>query len=235
MSAYDELSLKPDEFSGKARLFPLPNLVLFPHVLQPVHIFEPRYRELLEDALDGDGLIAMALLAPGWETDYEGRPPVCPVACLGRVATYQRLEEGRYNLLLAGLKRVGIVRELPPTKSFREAEVELYEDQYPPASTAARPQLQRSLLKQFKRVLPKMPETSDQLKQLLESDISLGMLTDLVSYTLDLELACKEQLLRQCDVDRRAELLVSQLAKVPSGTMVAGRRPGAFPPDFSAN
>ena len=69
---------------GVARLFPLPNLVLFPHVLQPLHIFEPRYCDLLEAALADDRLIAMAVLAPGWEKDYEGRPPVHPIACLGR-------------------------------------------------------------------------------------------------------------------------------------------------------
>ena len=83
MSSFDDLSFAPQEFSGKVRLFPLPNLVLFPHVMQPLHIFEPRYRFLLEDALATDRLIAMALLAPGWENDYEGRPPLYPMACLG--------------------------------------------------------------------------------------------------------------------------------------------------------
>ena len=71
-------------FAGTARLFPLPNLVLFPHVMQPLHIFEPRYREMTADALATDRLIALALLQPGWEADYDGKPAVYPVACLGR-------------------------------------------------------------------------------------------------------------------------------------------------------
>ena len=84
MLSFDDLSFSVESFSGTARLFPLPNLVLFPHVMQPLHIFEPRYRSMLEDALASDGLIAMALLAPGWENDYEGRPNLYPMA--GRAA-----------------------------------------------------------------------------------------------------------------------------------------------------
>src|ERR1700690_4479579 len=113
MPAFDDVSLCLEHFSGKVRLFPLPNLVLFPHVMQPLHIFERRYRDLLEDALAGDRLIAMAMLAPGWEANYEGRPPLCPMACLGQVATHIRLAYGTYNVLWLGVQRVRLVRELP--------------------------------------------------------------------------------------------------------------------------
>ena len=106
----DDLSFVPEQFSGRARLFPLPNLVLFPHVMQPLHIFEERYVEMFRDAIDADRLIAMALLQPGWENDYEGRPPIAPVACLGRVVTWQSQEDSRYNLLLLGLRRVRVVQ-----------------------------------------------------------------------------------------------------------------------------
>src|SRR5215510_11390422 len=92
-------------FTGTARLFPLPNLVFFPHVMQPLHIFEPRYRQMTADALAGDRLIALVLPTPGWEADYAGRPAIHPVVCLGQVVTEQRLEDGRYNLLLRGLTR----------------------------------------------------------------------------------------------------------------------------------
>ena len=74
MSAFEEYKFTPAEFSGIVRLFPIPNLVMFPHVMQPLHVFEPRYRDLLEDALANDRLIAMAVLEPGWESDYEGQP-----------------------------------------------------------------------------------------------------------------------------------------------------------------
>ena len=83
MTAHD-LDFPPD-FCGEVRLFPLSNLVMFPSNVLPLHIFESRYKEMLEDALRGDQLVAMATLLPGFEHDYYGRPPVCPSVCIGRV------------------------------------------------------------------------------------------------------------------------------------------------------
>ena len=105
MDLEDALTL-PEDFSGIVRLFPLPNFVLFPGAIQPFHVFEDRYRDLLEDALQGDQLIAMAILQPGWEPNYEGRPPLVATACLGRVISHTRLENGRYNILLLGVQRI---------------------------------------------------------------------------------------------------------------------------------
>ncbi len=159
----DDLLFQCEPFSGTARLFPLPNLVLFPHVLQPLHVFEPRYRELVEESLAGDRLIAMALLSPGWETDYDGRPPLYPSACLGRIATYHRFEDGRYNLLLAGLQRIRLVRELEPAKPFREAEAVACQDVYSVHRAGQRPALQRCLLDAFRRLAPEVDGVEDSL------------------------------------------------------------------------
>src|SRR5262245_24174816 len=93
-----DLTFDETQFTGAARLFPLPDLVMFPHVMQPLHIFETRYRAMLKDALDGDGLIAMSILAPGWEADYEDRPALLPQVCLTKVVAHQRLGDGRYNI-----------------------------------------------------------------------------------------------------------------------------------------
>src|SRR6266404_347720 len=108
-------------FCGVARLFPLPNLVLFPHVMQPLHIFEPRYRQMTADALSGDRYIAMVLPMPGWEDSYEAAPPLHPVACIGRIIAEQLLDDGRYNILLRGLARVRIVKEIHCKKMYRIA------------------------------------------------------------------------------------------------------------------
>src|SRR5437660_754635 len=99
-------------FSGTARLFPLPNLVLFPALVQGLHIFEPRYRQMTADALAGDRLIALALLRPGWEAHYAGKPDLYTVACLGKIVGDEQLADGRYNLQVRGLRRVRIVREI---------------------------------------------------------------------------------------------------------------------------
>src|SRR5438270_6273997 len=119
------------EFNGTARLFPLPNLVLFPYAVQPLHGFVPRSRQMTRDALAADRLIAMVLLRLGWEADYEGRPPLHPVACLGRILAEQRLDDGRYNLLLRGLRRVRIGAEIAGDTLYRSAHVELLQDVQP--------------------------------------------------------------------------------------------------------
>lgn len=235
MSSFEDLPFSAEGFSGMVRLFPLPNLVLFPHVMQPLHVFEPRYHELLEDALSDDRLIAMAVLAPGWESDYEGRPPLYPIACLGEITTYHRLEDGTYNVLLLGLQRVRLVRELRPARSFREAKVELCEDYSPPCRAIARATLRRRLRGALVGILPSLPEAQEQLDQLLSTDVSLGVLTDVISYMLDLDLRDKEALLAQTDVDRRAELLLEHLSVALTGHHPTGWGEIAFPPQFSTN
>ena len=92
-------------------IFPLPNAVLFPSVFLPLHIFEPRYRQLVKDALAGDRLIGMVLLRPGWELEYEGQPPVFPVGCAGLVTHAESLPDGRYNIVLRGLQKFRIEDE----------------------------------------------------------------------------------------------------------------------------
>lgn len=228
----EDLNFDPTSFSGVARLFPLPNLVLFPHVMQPLHIFEPRYRAMVEEAIAGDQLITLATFSPGWEKDYEGRPPLRPIACLSRIATYQKLADDRFNLLVLGLKRVRLVQELPPQKLFREAKVQVCEDVYPTATAPTRQGLLRDLVDSFKRILPTLSDTQEQVDELLGSNVPLGVLTDIVSYTIDLGMQLKEQLLEEFNVDRRAALLVDYLQK---GDAVGSHGRAGFPPQFSVN
>ncbi len=230
MSEASNKSFVPEQFSGVAKLFPLPNLVMFPHVMQPLHVFEPRYRQLVDLAMADDRLIAMAVLAPGWEKDYDGRPPLRPVACLSRIANCQKLDDGRFNIMVLGLRRVELREELPPKHLFREAKARLLADEYPPAAAAARPGLQRDLVEAFRKVLPALVSSGEQLQELLAGNLSLGMLTDIIGYTLDLDLEFKQKLLAEPTVDVRASLLRAHLSSTP----VAAARP-VFPPDFSAN
>jgi Lon protease-like protein len=230
MPVYKGPAELPEDFAGIVRLFPLPNLVLFPHVVQGLHIFEPRYRALLEDALAGDQLIAMALLEPDWESQYEGRPPIYPVTCVGRVMAHSRLEDGRYNILLHGLRRATVVREFPPEHVFRLAEVAIMEDFYAAGGEVRRSEMQRDLLHAFQRLLPENPATQEYLEQIFEQQLSLGVITDVVAYTLPLDLEFKRQMLAEWNVDLRAELLLARLR------VLADQPPAnPFPPDFSVN
>jgi Lon protease-like protein len=104
-------------------IFPLPNVVLFPNVFLPLHIFEPRYRDMVRDAIAGDRMIGMALLRPGWQQEYEGRPAVYPIGCSGVMTHVEQLADGRYNIVLRGLERFRILSE-DHARSYRRASVE---------------------------------------------------------------------------------------------------------------
>jgi Lon protease-like protein len=92
-------------------IFPLPNVVLFPAALLPLHIFEPRYRAMVADALEAERLIGMVMLRPGWERHYEGTPAVYPIGCAGFITHAERLPDGRYNIMLRGLEKFRILDE----------------------------------------------------------------------------------------------------------------------------
>ncbi|MFO0788120.1 MAG: LON peptidase substrate-binding domain-containing protein [Pirellulales bacterium] len=239
MSPWDaaELNFDASTFAGVVRLFPLPNLVLYPHVMQPLHIFEGRYREMLEDAMAGDGLITMAVLKPGWETDYESRPPIAEHACLGKVVAHHRLEDGRYNLLLLGLQRVKIIKELDPLRSFRQAQVELVDDHYDFASLCERSRVQEELIDAFRQHLPCACELPEQLENMLSNKLPLGLLTDLAAYALPLCSEVKLELLGEHSVRRRAEILLTQVKRLAAKKVEqpAKKSPLVFPPTFSEN
>ena len=104
-------------------LFPLPEVVLFPGVRRPLQIYEPRYRDMIADALKGDRIIGTVLLRPGFETNYEGRPPIYTIGCAGVIEDYEQLPDGRYVILLRGLTTFRVVSE-DQRKSYRLARVE---------------------------------------------------------------------------------------------------------------
>jgi uncharacterized protein len=104
-------------------IFPLPNVVLFPNVFLPLHIFEPRYREMVADAIKGDRIIGMVLLRPGWEGQYDGRPEIYPIGCAGLITNAERLADGRYNIVLQGLEKFRVLRE-DESRAYRIATVD---------------------------------------------------------------------------------------------------------------
>jgi Lon protease-like protein len=104
-------------------IFPLPNVVLFPNVFLPLHIFEPRYRAMVAEALKGDRIIGMTLLRPGFEADYNGRPAVYDTGCAGLITHSEPLSDGRYNIVLRGMEKFRIVDE-DTSQPYRIARIE---------------------------------------------------------------------------------------------------------------
>src|SRR3984957_14388099 len=122
----DDYDLK--DFGNITRLFPLPGVVLFPHAVLPLHIFESRYRQMTEDALACDRLITIVQIRPPGEWKSPSEPALEEVGCLGRIFKHERLPDGRFNFFLLGRTRVRLTHEIPSGKLYRTSEVQVVED-----------------------------------------------------------------------------------------------------------
>jgi Lon protease-like protein len=138
-------------------IFPLPNVVLFPSALLPLHIFEPRYRALVDDALENERLIGMVMLRPGWETHYDGAPDVYPIGCAGFITHADRLPDGRFNIMLQGMEKFRILGERPARQGvelYRVARIESINEAksgVTAASHAARHRLEKLLARKLQK------------------------------------------------------------------------------------
>jgi Lon protease-like protein len=187
-------------------IFPLPNVVLFPNVFLPLHIFEPRYREMVADALNGDRLIGMTLLKPGWERDYEGRPPIYPIGCSGVITHYERLSDGRFNIMLRGVERFRVASE-DHSKSYRRAIVDAYPDAPMAGGDCAR------LRETCGRLTALIAQGSDRTAEqsALGAAMNDGDLVHALAQYLDLDALEKQALLEQRSVLSRGEALAELL------------------------
>lgn len=239
MNKFDGSASWPEDFCGRVRLFPLPNLVLFPQVVQPLHIFEPRYCEMLQDAMAKDQMIAMASLQQGWEKQYTQNPPVASIVCVGKIVSVTPTKDGRFNIWLVGMKRAKIVRELDTPSSFRVAEVKVLEDYYAPEETGGREALAERLQELFLHFFPDGLAAQESFKELQGRNLPLGVLTDSITYTLPLPIAIKQQMLAQPNVDLRSRLLIrcleQQIRATQKNAASDCEHDKDFPPKFSQN
>ena len=104
-------------------LFPLPNVVLFPEASLPLHIFEPRYREMIKTARQNERIIGMTLLKDGWEREYHGNPEIYETGCAGEIISLTLLDDGKYDIVLKGLFKFKIQEQIFE-KAFRQGWVE---------------------------------------------------------------------------------------------------------------
>jgi Lon protease-like protein len=222
------------EFGNVCRLFPLPKVVLFPHAVLPLHIFEPRYRQMTEDALATDKLVTIVQWRTPYPTDPDAIPELEEIGCLGRILQHERLADGRFNFLLLGRKRVRLGHELPAGKLYRVAQAEILED----ANTEL-PQQHwvEEITRLFRAVFERHGVIDPEMIALLESHMPLGTLTDLIAHALGLPPGVKQRLLAETRVDHRSEFLVQLLRQiVPRGAESARVADGGeFPPRFSDN
>lgn len=226
-----------ENFDGKVRLFPLPNVVLFPRVIQPLHIFEPRYKQMVEDALDDNGLIALCLLGPSAGYGANNVAPIYSEICIGKIVQEERLPDGRFNLLLQGVARAKIIKEVNDGKLYRTAKVEILHD-VPLASEENANRIRTKLLKQMTKWFTQQPSAKAQLDRLVQSDLSLGNLCDVFSFALPLSVDLKILLLQLVNIEDRAMLLLEVIEQMtpeitkPQAGAVPSKK---YPPDFSSN
>jgi uncharacterized protein len=221
------------DFTGRAAIFPLPNVTLFPNVMLPLHIFEPRYRCMAEDILKGDRYLALGLLKDGWEDRYETKNcEIHDTVCLGKVIANERLEDGRHYLLMQGLRRAKLVTELKTDLPYRLGMLDLVEDVYPQIPVIDRERRQEELVDWFRRAYPKLGLEADMVHA-LGSGMQLGELCDVIAHSLKLPPENAQRLLSQANVDERSDLVLEMLKLQFRGTFEPNGR--EFPPGFSLN
>ena len=186
-------------------LFPLPNVVLFPNVFLPLHIFEPRYRAMVADALEGDRLIGMVLLRPGWEGEYEGRPPVFPIGCAGLISHHEQLPDGRYNIILRGLEKFRIERE-DDSMLYRLGEVSTLHEPLPETDRAE----VRSARRRLETLLVPQPEGRAQDPKVPPAMSDEDLINALAQY-MELEPLEKQALLERHGLLERCRSLIELL------------------------
>ena len=217
----------PDAIHGSTDLssvplFPLPNMVLFPRAVVPLHIFGERYRVMTADALAGPRRIAMAHLKQGWEKDYYGRPAIDPIVCVGTILTWESLPGGKYNFLLQGQLRARVISETA-ARPYRIAHLEPLEEITPDEQT---------LLPFRRRIMAAFDEGSllatvigRQFRQLLASALPTADIADLIAFNFLEDDGLKQSLLSEPDVLRRVSQTVTAFEAIKPALEVPAFKP----------
>jgi Lon protease-like protein len=194
-----------------APIFPLPDVVFFPKTLLPLHIFEERYRAMTREAIEGEGVIVMVLLREGWETHYEYSPAVHEIACLGKIEKYEELEDGKYNIVLAGLTRVRLIRELKH-EPYRLAEVEAIPDSECDEEAVDTIHRRNHLSGLFSRFTELATAGKFRSRDLVPQ-LTFEALVNMAAATLNLPVEDKQSLLEMDDLSERCDFLIPVLRR----------------------
>jgi Lon protease-like protein len=214
----------PSEAEFLLPLFPLPDLVFFPETRVPLHVFEPRYRQMITDVVARDQRFGLVLLRPGFDANYFGAPPVHACGTVGRIEQMATLPDGRYNILLFGEMRFRIIAE-SSQEPYRTARV-IAQPQVtgdPNAAYAQREWLSE-LSKQYLRYFPERESVPE-----IES-AGLEALTNALIMSLSFDAAEKQRLLEIDDIVMRAEDVATELEnRIENLQFLAPYRQGGDP------
>ena len=195
-----------NSFSGTVPLFPLSTVVFFPNTLLPLHVFEPRYKQMVKDVSVSERIIGMALLKPGWESNYYGNPEVYDVVGMGRIVSSETFDDGRINIVLYGLKRVKIV-EIMKDRPYRVARVEIVENTRCSSEDIYRSRIEDLITKwNFG-----LDEKHKSHRININTKLPLESLTDALATLIFSNVFEKQTLLEEPSVQRRAEIIIRDL------------------------
>jgi Lon protease-like protein len=199
--------LSADELA-RLPIFPLPRVVFFPGTALPLHLFEPRYTRMVEDCLDTDcTALAVALLAPGWENNYEGNPAIHEVAGAGRIVAHQARRDGTHDIILHGLNRVRLREHSSKGRPYRSARAEAIEDV---GSASAADVL--AMMACATRVAAKVRERQADFVLQVSNDLPPARAADVIADQLVVSPESRQQILETADVDRRVALVTEHVA-----------------------
>jgi len=193
----DQLSPPDPDTLSALPIFPLPNCVLLPGGLLPLHVFEPRYRELTRDCLAGNHYMGIARLRPGFEQTYYGRPPVYERFGVGKIICSEELPDGRFALLLRGVARVELSRELPQERSYRQVEARILIDECLDHGEAN--DHHRKLISLCDRLAEVIDTGGPQLREMVRAFDDPGMCADAIAAALVMDADARQELLEACD------------------------------------
>lgn len=192
-------------------IFPLPSAQLFPDAVLPLHVFEPRYRDLVEHVLrHGQNAMAVATLKPGYEDDYAGRPAVHPVMGAGVILAAERQSDGRWNVLVRGTDRVQMLEELSPERSFREVRAVRLMERHVERGHPLEERL-RALINQL---ADHAAEASRPLHLIASQAKDGAMLSNLIGAHACSDARLRRKLLECTDVEKRLEMACTHLGRL---------------------
>lgn len=191
-------------------LFPLPETVLFPRTRMRLHIFEPRYRAMVESVMQGDQRFAICHLREGYQNNYFGHPPIHRMGTTARVLFADRLNDGRWNLAVEGVERIRIEMEVQESP-FRVAKVSPLLEEVPPEHRDETFRLARELSTLAEAVADKVPDTRRVLSNLMNTHQHPAIVGDLIAGALISDPYARQSLLAEPNVLRRLKLIRVQM------------------------
>jgi Lon protease-like protein len=201
-------------------MFPLPGVVLLPHALLPLHIFEERYRAMTRDVLKGSRFIVVSLIAPGEPATAE-RPAVQRIAGVGEIMMAHELPDGRFNLVLRGRARIRIDEELAMVRPYREVSATVLPD-LPAADDAELRDADQSLRALVGQLADAIPEGGDILRQVVAAQDTPAELVDVLTAQLVYDPIVRQRLLETREVMRRIERVSAEVVAMTSRIASSG-------------